>query len=304
VDLQAIVDAVRSHKHVAIVGTIAAILLSFLAFAKIEPSKFPPFERRDGPDYQSTVTLFVTQPGFPWGRSTLRYSSDPGGPPVAEGDPDRFATLAVLYANLANSGTILRKVHLGGKALIDIKDATVTADVPTSDSSSVLLPLIEISAIYKTKAGAEVLARQTTNSLVDFVSSGQRSSAIPEDDRVVLQMIDGPQDPLAVGSGSKTLPVLIFLTVMMLTSSTILVLRNLAADSEGVRRLGRSPSAAEPEHTPTRAVHVAQPLIAETSNGASADARPSTSSRRQRPPMADRLGQVGWREDRAAGKEG
>jgi hypothetical protein len=317
-DLRTVIEAIRRYKYIAIIGGLAAVVLSTLAFAKLDFDKFPPLARRAGPDYQSTVRLFITQPGFPWGRSSLKYTSQGGGPPVLEGDPDRFATLAVLYANIANSGTILRKVRLDGQRLLDIDGAQVTAAVvPASQFSSAPLPLVDIVATYRTKEGAEKIARGMTASLISFVTSGQKSSGIPQDQRVELQVIDGPENPKAVGGGKLTLPVLVLLTVMTLTLTIIIVLRNLAVSRDEAASLGVW------ERQPTQPAGLESPVAssgveAATSVGARQRPQPATveprvasseveatdpAGARQRPAVVGRLGQGRWTQGRAAREE-
>jgi hypothetical protein len=228
-ELRSIAEAIRCHWRIAIVGSAAAVLLALVAFVKIDLGNFPALERRNGPDYQSTVRLFITQTGFPWGRSALRYTTEKEGvPPVVQGDPDRFATLAVLYSQIANSEQILGKVELDGKNIIDIPDAKVeTGVVPASQFSQTPLPLIDVVATHKSPAGAQSLARQTARNLRAFIAANQRDSGIPVDERVVLQVIDPAEKGRAVGGGAPTLPVLVFLTVAMLTLAVIFIRHNL-----------------------------------------------------------------------------
>jgi hypothetical protein len=228
-ELRSIAEAIRCHRWIAIIGTLAAVALALVAFAKPDPERFPPLERRDAPDYESSVRLFITQKGFPWGRSALRYTTEKEGvPPVVQGDPDRFATLAVLYSQIANSDQILGKVGLEGKNLIDLPEASVvTKVVNASQFSETPLPLIDIVGTHTTPGGAQSLARQTASGLRRFIAANQRDSRIPQDERVVLQVIDPAEEGRAVGGGSVTLPVLVFLTVAMLTLAVIFIRHNL-----------------------------------------------------------------------------
>jgi hypothetical protein len=254
-ELRSIAEAIRCHRRIAIVGALAAVLLALVAFIRIDFANFPALERRNGPDHESTVRLFITQEGFPWGRSALRYTTEKEGqPPVLEGDPDRFATLAVLYAQIANSDQILGKVGLDGKNIIDIPEAkVVTGVVPASQFSETPLPLIDIIATHKSPEAAQSLARQTARHLRAFIAANQRGSAIPQKERVVLQVIDPAEKGRAVGGGSLTLPVLVFLTVAMLTLAVIFIRHNLEKPVAQIRSLEVAESAPAPPRAITEA---------------------------------------------------
>jgi hypothetical protein len=281
-ELRSIAEAIRCHKRIAIIGAVAAIVLAFFAFARIDMENVPPLERRDGPDYQSTVRLFITQAGFPWGRSALRYTTEKQGtPPVLEGDPDRFATLAVLYSQIANTDRILGQVGLDGKKLIDIPEATVvTSVVNASRFSENPLPLIDIIGTHSTALGAQSLARQTASGLRSFLAANQRNSGIPANERIVLQVIDPAEKGRAIGGGSITLPVLVFLTVALLTLAVVFIRHNLhsaEAPVAPVRSLEVAESApAAPRQiteVPRPATASAQPASAVRSAGAGRWAR-------------------------------
>src|SRR5207247_6479648 len=73
----------------------------------------PKLSYRQGQQWVSYTTLFVTQQGFPWGRSII--SQGQGGSAAASAgaastgqfaDPARLASLAVLYAQLASSDPV------------------------------------------------------------------------------------------------------------------------------------------------------------------------------------------------------
>src|SRR3954471_1795673 len=73
---------------------------------------------RQQPTWQAATRLFVTQKGFPWGRSVFPATSSTSDPSAATpgsasefADPSRFAGLAVIYAQLMNGDLIKRQMH-------------------------------------------------------------------------------------------------------------------------------------------------------------------------------------------------
>ena len=228
-DLRSAAEAIRSHRRVAYVGVGLAFLLSILAFAK-PVADVPPLEPREPVEYESTVRLFITQPGFPWGRSVLRVIEEQ----TVEGDPSRFAALALLYAQLANSAVIQREVVLDGERLPDIETSEVVATVvPTSEFSTNPLPLIDITALHTSADGSQQLARDTAIELRNYVVKGQTEAGTPESERIVLLQIDAADPGEAVGTPVLSLPVIVFTTIVLLTLGLIFTLSNLERTTRG-----------------------------------------------------------------------
>jgi hypothetical protein len=213
-DLRTVAAVIGRHRTVTAIGVVLAFGLAFLAAYRLDASKFPPLERRQAATYESTSRLFVTQEGFPWGRSSLRYTTDPGQPPTLEGDPTRFAELAVLYAQLANSDRVLGNL---GKD----KDRVLAKVVTVSQFSSAPLPLIDITGKADDPRRSRSLARTTVRSLVDFIAKSQATSRIPPSERVVLEVIDPARLGKMVNGPSPALPAIVFLTVLLVTLGAV-----------------------------------------------------------------------------------
>src|SRR5205823_3590299 len=83
-------------------GVFLAVLVALFSYVRVSFNGWSPsLSQREPVVYESDSTLFVTQPGFPWGRATL----DPAHPPP---DPNRFANLAIVYSEFANSDAVRR----------------------------------------------------------------------------------------------------------------------------------------------------------------------------------------------------
>lgn len=219
-DLKSVATVIGRHRIAASIGVALAVTLAFLAAFRFDSTSFPPVERRQPTTYESTARLFITQPGFPWGRSSLQYTNRPDQPPVIEGDPDRFASLAVLYANLANTDRVQGGLAEDDRGKVGAKVVTV------SQFSSEPLPMLDVVAKATTPAHARKLASTVTDSLVRFIKTNQAQSQISADERVVLELIDPPRLGKVVSSPSPALPVLVLLTILLLTVGSIFVFDN------------------------------------------------------------------------------
>ncbi len=162
----------------------------------------------------------MTQDGFPWGRSLLRYTTDPDQPPTLEGDPNRFAELALLYSQLANSDRVLKRLNdKDGEAI-------VAKVVPVSQFSSTPLPLVDITGKAASPSRARELAVKSTRSLVDFISSSQAKSRTPVAERVLLQVIDPAKPGKLVSAPSPALPIIVLMTLLLVTFGTVFIRDN------------------------------------------------------------------------------
>ena len=74
-DLQLYARVLWRFRFVVAVGTALAIGLAFMSYYKVSFSDGVSVTYREGEVWRSDATLFVTQPGFPWGR--LGVSSTP-----------------------------------------------------------------------------------------------------------------------------------------------------------------------------------------------------------------------------------
>jgi hypothetical protein len=221
-DLRSVASVIARHKTAALAGVLLALGLTFVAAFKIDASSFPGIERRQPTIYASKSRLFVTQQGFPWGRSALHYQTAAGQPPTLEGDPDRFASLAVLYAELANSGRVQHVLNKKDRETM----AVVAKVVPVSQFNSAPLPMLDITGKAESPTRARALAKTVTTSLISFIKQSQASSGIRMRERVVLEVID----PAALGkvsdAPSPALPALVLLTVLFATLGGIFVIDN------------------------------------------------------------------------------
>src|SRR3954467_9425685 len=146
-------------------GLLLAVMLGTLVSFKPTLAGGPSLKWRNPATYSSTSRLFVTQPGFPWGRATL-----PGANPneinksgTNFAAPDRFSNLALVYSYIAQSDVI--------RSLISPSPVTdaIQVSAPVIPGSSDPLPLLEISTKARTSADAQRLNAATIRALGGYL---------------------------------------------------------------------------------------------------------------------------------------
>jgi uncharacterized protein involved in exopolysaccharide biosynthesis len=197
-------------KLIVVAGFVLALGLSFLSLYKVGGN--PMLQPRKKAQYVSYSTLFVTQPGFPWG--SLH--------PPASADPTRFTSLAILYSQLATTDPVQR---------IMLKSGPINGKVevaPLLDpSNQEALPLISIAGFADSAKGAEGLAGRETSALLKYIQEQQKSSSISDSNRVLVTQVKEPTDAKVFQKAKKTLAIVVFLGLMMATCGLAFLLENL-----------------------------------------------------------------------------
>lgn len=218
------------------VGIVLAILAAFMSTYKIGGKPF--LKHRQAETWGATATLFITQPGFPWGRSdlpTTNSQASPTGPAAGAstnpyGDPARFTDLAVLYSQLANSDAVQTLMKRSG-----VGNAVIAAQPGFDRISGDVLPLVELTATAQTKGEALVAANRATTAFGEFLRQRQIAAGIPGRQRVLASVINRAEKPQLVNGRSKTKPVVIFLGVLFAFFGLAAVLENLRPQLHEVR---------------------------------------------------------------------
>jgi hypothetical protein len=171
--------------------------------------------------------------GFPVGSV---YSAGTAKSPLA------LSNLATVYAQIAMGDAVLNRIKRGGP-LHGVVSATTLVDTKTSQRAT--LPLLAISGDAATPEKALKLAKRAARAFTSYVRDQQDRYAIPSAQRVQFQVINAPKDALLITPRKKTLPIVIFLTILTATLGLAFVLENL-------RPRVRPISTLEDESHPTR----------------------------------------------------
>jgi len=225
-------------------GLVLALLLSILSAAKLSFKGGPHLAYRSSELWMSHETLLVTQTGFPIGQSVynevvpLRQGNQPITGPSGTyvqrfADTGRFASLAALYARLANSDPVeqLLLSHRRVPGGVSISATAVT------DSQVGPLPLVQVTGMGTSRGAAVGMAHNASNALRSYISRQQQANNVPDDSRVLLATIKragssdgGIQDSLGgttlVSGHSKLKPLIVFLGVFALFVAIAYILEN------------------------------------------------------------------------------
>jgi hypothetical protein len=230
-------------------GFLAAVGLAFMAMAKVTTAGGLQVHYRTDVVYQSEAILLVSQPGFPWGRATPTVGigadalkPDPAG---AVASQNRLTSIAVLYAQMANSDPVHALLMKNGVP-VRRKDINAAPVVQAFSSVGPLLPLISITGNGPSKAIAESNARREVEAFLQFLSREQHSAGIPKDQRVVVQVLNEAGPAKIVQGRKKTMSILVFLTVLIAVWGLAFMLDNLRpreAEEEGAETVAEAPVA-------------------------------------------------------------
>ncbi|HEX9599143.1 MAG TPA: hypothetical protein VF963_07180 [Gaiellaceae bacterium] len=224
-DLQLYLRVIWRFKWLVAVGLVAAFSLSVLSMFQVS-LKSPHLKSRSVEQWRSTQTLLVTPPGAPW----LRVGNS------ANSDPQKFSTLGTILVQFVMSDEVRRLINRSWPLTkYDVIQAFPVL-AQSYNSNSPPLPLISVEVTSFSGFRSRQLVEHTTAAFRDYVEQLQAQNSIPTDRRVVVTTVRSYEPPLLIAGRSKTLPVVIFLTVMIGISGICLVLENLRPRVRAVAR--------------------------------------------------------------------
>jgi hypothetical protein len=235
VDFKLYARVLWRFRLLVIAGLVLALALALVSTVSVGRNGM---SYRESELWSSTLRLLVTQSGFPEGRLYAQKPLKPGEeatttdePPAAGdvpvADPNRFNALAILYAELAASDPVRQVMRRNGPVR-----GKLIATALRDEQSGTLLPLIDLAAISTSPRAAITLAVRGANALNTFLQEQQRANRVPAADRVVVQTINQPRGALLFQPRSKTMPIVIFLVVMLAVVGLAFLLENLRPRAE------------------------------------------------------------------------
>jgi hypothetical protein len=217
VDLGVFFRVLWRFKVVVAIGFVLALGLATLSLARVDfKGGSPSLSYRENEQWQSYTTLIISPRGFPWGRSVFSLNFD----------PSRFATLATIYANLAQSDAVRRIMARDWNVRQGAIQAQPVLSSP-NNSSAPPLPLMTIAATTSSARSSAAVAERATAAFLDFLRAEQSDNGIPANKRVVVDEIKHATPPVLLKGRSKTTPVAVFLAVMIAFIGLAFVLENL-----------------------------------------------------------------------------
>lgn len=242
-DLNLYLRVIWRFRFLVLAGLILAVALAGLATYKVSfKGGSPKLTYRQHEVWQSESVLLVTQQGFPEGRTVFPYTSTTiGGQQTfvsAFADPSRFTDLALFYSTLAQSDAVQRLMYADSPHVRGSMNAA--PQTLFSGSKTTTLPLFSIQGTARTKDEARATAEAGTTAFVKYLAEQQTNASVAPKDRVIVQVVNaaGPAS-LAVGR-KKTIPVVVFLTVMIATLGLAFIFENLRPLVKPVENTGSS----------------------------------------------------------------
>jgi len=221
-------------------GFVLAIALAVLAYGKVDVKHGFKITPRRTPVFHVDALLLVTQRGFPWGASQQLYVPGDvakGLPPVPVGDFSRMSGIAMIYSQLADSDTV--------RALTQLKPAKsekvlTSPYAPASAPPGTVLPMVALSADAASPARAAALVNSRIAAFQSYLVAQQSKANLSESKRVVVQVLLGgdPATAIVISGKKKTLPIVVFLAVMIAVTGLAFMLENMRPRVRPVERPG------------------------------------------------------------------
>jgi hypothetical protein len=211
-DLRLYGRVIWRFRIVVALGFVLAVLLATLSFVRVSPSGI---SYRQSEDWTASTTYVLSGSGFPVGSVTTA-----GG----VRSPLALSSLAALYAQYATGDEVYGRIRKEGPLHGVV---TATSFVNSQTSQRYPLPILAISADAATPGKALALARRAARAFTGYITDKQNAAGIPPEQRVQLLTVNAAKQATLVGPRKKTLPVVIFLTIMAATVGLAFVLENL-----------------------------------------------------------------------------
>jgi hypothetical protein len=231
-DLRLYARVLWRFRLVVLLGVIVAVGLALLSVARVSFAGGPKLSYRHPQTWTSTSTIWVTQAGFPLGRSIYDQFVNPGSSASTSGsatvvpvfsDPSRFASLATLYTTLVTSDAVRQLMLRSGP----INGAVLASQPTVPGNVNVLLPYVQIAATANSPAAARALVERARAALTKYVLDLQALNQIPQSKRVLLQVLNAAEPPLLTAKRSITRPIVILIATLMIFIGLAFFLENL-----------------------------------------------------------------------------
>lgn len=216
-------------KGLLLAGIAAAAVLAVLAYGQPGFSNGrPTLTPRSAEVWQSEAQLLIGQSAYPYRQSV---------------EPDAsLGSLSPVYANLANGSVVQAEIRqrLGTHGSVKASE-----DVDLAASS--FLPFVNLLASAPTAAEATRFAQGAASIFEAFVTREQIARGVPPSHRIGLSLVQTGANPKLAEGHKVSIPILVFVAVMMATVALVLV-------KDNVRRRAVTPGHVASQAPPVRAV--------------------------------------------------
>lgn len=226
-DLQLYARVLWRFRLLVAAGLALAFVLAFFSFVKVG---LHGVGFRQSEQWVSKSRIWVTQRGFPWGRleagPTVPIDLDkklPARQRAHYADETRLTSIGIILSNVAVSDPVKRIVLQRGP----LHGTYEAAPVFVTPAANEALPFIDIAATADSSAHAVDLAKRAAGALKTYMHRSQVRSKIEPKDRVTLTTINAASEARLTAGRSTTLPIVVFLTVLLAVCGICFLLENL-----------------------------------------------------------------------------
>lgn len=212
-DLRLFGQVIWRFRLIFAIGLFMAVVLAGLSMVRVQSNGGVHLTYRQSQVYQSDVRLSVNNARWIWGVGQL--------PPDEVDTPAWLTQLASTYAVLAQGDAVQRRIQVGGT------ERLVTAAQLTDASGRNGLPFITVSGASTSASDAVRTAHLGAEILMQTVQQEQNTRRIPVGERAFLRIVQDAGPPTVVQPRKKTVPIFIFLVVLIATIGLIMVLENM-----------------------------------------------------------------------------
>jgi len=220
-------EVIWRWRYVVVAGLGLAVVLTFFSFFSVSFAHGFKIDYRQGKTWGATEQV-ILQP-------KLYVQNQPS----ATTNSSWPSTLAGLYAQIANSDLLRTRVLPQGVAASQSGNYTASAVL---DPNQAPLPMVQFDGTGSTPQEAASVTRRATTTLLSYLSDQATQNQIPLSQRVTLQVLSTPfaNDATVVKGRKLTIPIVIFLAVLIVTFGLAYLLENLFP-AVAVARPGRAP---------------------------------------------------------------
>lgn len=251
-DLKLYVRVLSQHRRLLLIGFASALLLATLSYYKVtSDGVVPKLTPRKAEIWQSQANVFLTEKGFPVGRLRIPLVTEVvAGEVVAVpkyNEPSRLAGFASLYARFAQSDDVRQLIE---------KDGPLRGEflaMPTVDSTtrSGTLPMVSLIGKSATAPEAKRTVTRGLEAFLAYMRIRQKAAGIPPEDRIDLRVINSPQPAVLTQPRKRTLPIVVFLAVMIATIAGAFILENARTSRRMVAVADRTDAIGAQQPLPT-----------------------------------------------------
>lgn len=218
------VRALKRYWWVLVIGVGVATLAAVAAVYRIDLGSVPPsLEKRAQVTYTSSARLLVTSAEAPYFRTTVPRVSEVPGVGEEESSSTTFLSApdlgtlistANLYPILIESDEVERiRQEMAGPLSGSVTSRAIYEVNSPSRFELSQVPVVEIYGNSDTYAGAVKLTEATVTAFLAYMDRTQDQANLRPNERILLNEIQRPSGAIALGGGSLSLPLMLFVVV-------------------------------------------------------------------------------------------